>query len=133
MMQSCMNSFISDLLALQRILERRDIPPAEAKAQAARLEKKIPPPLLAHFSRQLACDRHGVGLLRNGICSACHIKVPSVTVDDLRRTDDVVLCENCGCYLAPPPEAEAVAKEPVPVPTPAVRRRGRKKLATTVA
>ena len=124
-----MNAFISDLSALQQILQRGDNVPAEAKAQVARLEKKIPPPLLAHFSRQLACGRHGVGLLRNGVCSACHIRVPSVTLDDLRRTDDVVLCENCGCYLAPPPEEEQVVKEPLLVPTPAVQRRGRRKLA----
>ena len=127
-----MNTFLSDLLALQEILQRGDNAPAEGKAQVARLEKRIPPPLLAHFSRQLACDRHGVAIVRNGVCSACHIRVTGVTLDDLSRTDDVLLCENCGCYLAPPPEEERVVKEPLLAPTPAVRRRGRRKLAAAV-
>ena len=131
-MSRCMNTIIRDLIALQQILQCGANASAEAKAQAANLEKGIPPPLLAHFSRQLACDRHGAAHVRNGICCACHIRVPSVTLDDLGRTDDVLLCENCGCYLAPPPDEELFARETPPVPAPVVRRRGRRKLTAVV-
>lgn len=128
-----MNPVLRDLFELQQILQRGDNAPKEARAQAARLEKRIPPPLLAHFSRQLMCDRCGVAFVRNEVCGACHIRVPSVTLDDLRRIDDVLLCENCGSYLAPPPEEARDVTAPLLASTPAVSPRGRRKLAAAVA
>jgi hypothetical protein len=130
--QPCMNSIIRDLVTLQQILRSGVTASSAAKAQAAQLEQTIPPALLAHFLRQLACDRRGVAVVQNGVCGACHIRVSSGTVDSLNRGDDVLLCESCGCYLAPAPEeGEAVEKSPL-VPTPVVRRRGRRKSTAAV-
>ena len=127
--QRRMNTFINDLLALQQVLKRGDGATAGEVTERRRLEKKIPAPLLAHFFRQLACDRRGVALVRNGVCSECHIRLPSVSFDNLKRSDDVQLCESCGCYLALPADEEVKPAASVLAPMPVAQRRGRRKLA----
>lgn len=52
-----------------------------------------------HFLRLLAAGRKGVGLVRHGVCSACHLRVADATVANLRQSADLPLCENCGAYL----------------------------------
>jgi len=128
-----MNTIISDLLVLQQILQRGDRASAAEKMQRQQLEKKIPPPFLAHFVRLRMGERRGVAVVRNGICGECHIKLPSATVDNLRRSEDVQLCESCGCYLALPADSLPAVKEPVTAPPVEGRRRGRGRPALVVA
>ena len=128
-----MNTFINDLLALQQILQCGDAATVAQATERSRLEKKIPAPLLAHFLRVRMGDRRGVALVRNGVCGECHIRVSRLTLDNLKRSDDVQLCESCGCYLALPVDEEVEPVASAPAPMPVARRRGRKKLAVAVA
>jgi predicted nucleic acid-binding Zn-ribbon protein len=124
-----MNTSLSDLLALQQILQLGDKASRAENEQVLRFRKSIPSAMLEHFCHQLACGRRGVAFVRNGVCGECHIRLPSATLDDLRRSDDMQLCESCGCYVALPAEEAPAVIEPRLVPTPARPRRRRRKVA----
>jgi predicted nucleic acid-binding Zn-ribbon protein len=123
-----MNSIIRSLLALQELLQQHRPATDEQKAAAELLRQQIPTPILAHFDRMIAGGRNGVSLVRNGVCSGCHMRVPVGTAASLANPNDVHLCENCGSYLALAPEEPEEAAPPAPVQKPAAIRRTRKKL-----
>ena len=62
----------------------------------------VAPPILAHFLRNLSSGRRGVALVRHGVCSECHIQVPSSVMYALVQPHDLHLCDHCGCYLLLP-------------------------------
>lgn len=86
------------------------------------LQAQIPAPVLAHFLRLIAQGRKGVGLVQHGVCSGCHLRLPAGTASLLAKSDDLHLCENCGCYLLlPADEVPLAGARTAPVAT-AVRR-----------
>ncbi|MBI4622501.1 MAG: hypothetical protein HY736_04665 [Verrucomicrobia bacterium] len=121
-----MSTIVNDLFALQQILARGDSAPAAKMALIQPLRERVPPAILAHFLRSLACGRRGVSLVRHGVCSECHIRVARATIHSLARPTDLHLCESCGAFLMLAPEE---MPEAVPAPTPLApagpRRRGR--------
>jgi hypothetical protein len=88
------------------------------------LRTSVPEPILAHFLRLVGQGRKAVALVRHGVCSECHIRVPSSIVAVLVKPKDVHLCEQCGCYLLLP--AEETPAPPIPPSPAATPRRGRK-------
>ena len=123
-----MNSIIRSLLALQELLRQRHPATPEQKAAAGLLRERIPTPILAHFDRLIAGGRNGVSLVRNGVCSGCHMRVPIGTAASLVNQNDVHLCENCGGYLMLAPEEPAETEVAPPAAKPAAVRKTRKKL-----
>lgn len=99
-----MRTIIENLLALQNLL----LPPSpstpEKETKIAALRKLVPPPVLTHFERLAVRGKHGVALVRHGVCSECHIRVPIGTLASLVAPKDVYLCDSCGCYLLLPLE-----------------------------
>jgi len=95
-----MNTALLSLLDLQEILRRGDRASSAEKARASRLRKSIEPPVLEHLYHQLACNRRSVALVRNGVCGECHIRLPIAVLYELRNSDAVPFCENCGCFVA---------------------------------
>ena len=79
------------------------------------IRKGIPEVVLAHYDRLLAHGKKGVAVVRNGVCTECHISVAIGALASLAHEGDVRVCGNCGRYLFLP------ANEPV-VPVPAVLR-----------
>jgi len=73
----------------------------------AALRAKIPAPILGHYDRLCDQGKKGVAVLRNQTCSGCHMRVPLGVVLDLKRGDDVRLCDNCRRYLFLRDEAPA--------------------------
>lgn len=119
-----MTKLIDDLLALQTILRLGDAASPEQKAQVESLRAAIPTPILSHFLRQLAAGRKGLALVRGGVCGECHIRLSHAMVHMLGRSNDLLLCESCGAFVALAPEEKtALASAPV---APKVRRVTRK-------
>jgi hypothetical protein len=87
------------------------------------LRKSTPAPILAHFLRLVSHRGCGVALVRHGVCSECHIRVPFGLVAVLVKPTDVHLCDHCGCYLLLPDE-EIPASDAPALAMP--QRRGRK-------
>ena len=109
-----MNEIIKSLLQLQSLEFNGQPAPAQAK-QIAALRAKVPPPILAHYDRLVARGKKGVALVRNQVCTACHINVPRGVVLTLMHNTDIQLCESCGRYL--------YLAEPVATPEPVAAKK----------
>jgi predicted nucleic acid-binding Zn-ribbon protein len=129
-MRKCM----ATLLALQSLeLGGRK---AGKDAERGRLRAEIPEPVLGHFDRLLARGKKGVSVIRNGVCTECHLRVPIGTLVTLARGADIQLCGNCGRYLHLPDEELPflkTAEKPAVVKPAASRPRRRRGSELTVA
>ena len=116
---------IGDLLALQRLEMESKRLTAQDKQTIAELRARIPEPILDHYDRMRLRGKLAVSILRNRVCSACHMSVPIGVVAVLMRGNDIQLCGNCGRYLflAAEESAEALPPEPKKKATPGKRRK----------
>ncbi len=113
-----MKHVIELLLDLQE-LEMGPAPEAPPHAaEITRLRQLIPPQIIGHYDRLRARDKKGVSLVRNGVCTECHMRLASGINAELLRAEDIMICDSCGRYLlaakdeaAPVPEPELAAAE----------------------
>jgi hypothetical protein len=100
-----MNPFVETLYVLQRCTPTHAPVSPGPKTSLADLRASVPPPMLAHFDRLAALGRPGVAEVRQGVCGACHLRLPAALTAGGDPGDDLQLCENCGAYLIfPAPE-----------------------------
>jgi predicted nucleic acid-binding Zn-ribbon protein len=62
---------------------------------------KVPEEWLARFHK-IAGAHHGVGIaqVKTGNCGACHVSLPDMLLQKVKRGDDIITCcENCGRIL----------------------------------
>jgi uncharacterized protein len=127
-----MNSALQDLLKLQT-LEFGETNDKQTAAQATELRGRIPQPFLGHYDRLRAREKKGVAVVRNQVCTGCHMHIPIGTITVLMRGEDIQLCESCGRYLYLPDPAEAEVPSPVeaakPAAKPAAKLRKRRAVA----
>ncbi|MBM3326525.1 MAG: hypothetical protein FJY65_06050 [Calditrichaeota bacterium] len=61
---------------------------------------KLKKPVYAHYERiRKIRDGVGVSTLSDGACSYCFSMIPPQRQSEVRRMDDIILCEVCGCIL----------------------------------
>ena len=97
-----MREIMAKLLALQSLeFGNRKIPD---EAEQKRLRAAMPEMVLAHYDRLMARGKRGVAIIRQGVCTACHLKLPLGTLLTLAHGEDLQLCGNCGRYLYLPQE-----------------------------
>jgi predicted nucleic acid-binding Zn-ribbon protein len=61
---------------------------------------RLKKPVYAHYERiRKIRDGIGVSQLENGACSYCFSMVPPQRQTEVKRMDDLILCEVCGCIL----------------------------------
>src|ERR1039457_1910801 len=101
-----MNSILQNLLKLQA-LDFGETTAKNVEAQTAELRGNIPQPIIGHYERLRVRGKKGVAVVRNQVCSGCHMHVPIGQITVLMRGEDVQLCETCGRYLYLPDPAEA--------------------------
>lgn len=80
----------------------------ERDTEIKELRAAVPAPILGHFDRLVARGKKAVSVVRNGTCTACHIRAPIGVVAALAHGNDVQLCGNCGRYLHLPEEELAI-------------------------
>ena len=128
-----MNDLLINLLKLQA-LEFNETTEKSTEAKIAELKAKVPPPILSHYERLAARGKKGVAIVRNQVCTGCHMRLPIGTINTLMQGQDIQICDTCGryLYLPEPTEAPALALEmPTPVAKPAKKSRKGKALAST--
>ena len=81
----------------------------EATAKKDALIASLAPPLVALFE-QVARARKGVAIAlatRDGLCSACHVRLRPQVFQEVRRNDQIIQCASCNriLYYVPPPAA----------------------------
>ena len=79
----------------------------EASDKRAAAMKAIPPQLAAQFE-QIAHARKGLAIAvatRDGLCSACHVRLRPQVFQEVRRNDKIIQCFSCNriLYYIPPP------------------------------
>jgi hypothetical protein len=100
-----MKELFRNLLKLQ---ELQFDGPGDATAEAAvsQLRRKIPLPILEHYDRLVVRGKKGVAIVRNQVCTGCHMRIPIGAINTLMHGEDIQMCETCGRYLYLPPESE---------------------------
>jgi len=132
-----MNDVISNLLKLQAI-EFGEVKGKDVEAQAGELRSKIPLPILGHYDRLRARNKKGVALVRNQVCTSCHMHVPIGQITVIMRGEDIQLCETCGRYLylaeaSGEPAAEVAPEKAEEKPAKPAAKRPRKRKAKEAA
>jgi len=109
-----MNTVLLDLLKLQA-LEFGETHEKNIEAQVAELRARLPEPIAGHYDRLRVRGKKGVAIVRNQVCTGCHMRVPIGKITELMRGEDIQLCESCGRYLhlPDPTEADLQAQPPV--------------------
>ena len=83
----------------------------DATEKRSALVKSLSPHLVALFE-QVARARKGVAIAvatRDGLCSACHVRLRPQVFQEIRRNDQVIQCASCNrilYYIPPPATAE---------------------------
>jgi hypothetical protein len=72
------------------------------------IRKTIPSVVLTHYDRLLAHGKKGVAIVRNGVCTECHLRVAIGALASLANASDIQVCGNCGRYLFLPANAPVV-------------------------
>ena len=122
-----MNFVLQNLLKLQAI-EFGEVTSKSAQSEATELRSVIPQPFLGHYERLRARGKKGVALIRNQVCTGCHMQQPLAKVASVMRDEDIQLCDSCGRYLYVAEAAVNAPAPPVATPKPAKSRK-RKALA----
>jgi uncharacterized protein len=73
---------------------------AQLDARVDELAQELPPPIRGRLARfaQAAGARAVVPVI-NGICYGCFSALPTASMADLERNDQVNHCENCGRFV----------------------------------
>jgi predicted nucleic acid-binding Zn-ribbon protein len=119
-----MSNLIEDLLALQSLVRIGETATLQQKTRIEELRARIPAPIAAHFFRQITNGRRGIALVRSGVCGECHLRLSRAMVAMLGRTNELLVCESCGAFVALAPEEKAML-----APAPRVRRVARTPVA----
>lgn len=120
-----MNELLQNLVRLQS-LEFGDVKVENAEASAAKLRAKIPQPILSHYDRLIARGKKGMAMVRDQVCTGCHMRLPMAVIMTLMHDRDIQLCDSCGRYLYLADPAAPEAAEPTKAPKPAKKARKRK-------
>lgn len=123
-----MNDLLTSLLKLQA-LEFDQSHAKGSEAQIAELRSKIPAQILAHYDRLAVRGKKGVAVVRNQVCTGCHMRLPIGTINTLMQGNDIQVCDSCGRYLYLPDPAESQFVENIAATKPAPKARKRKALA----
>ena len=126
-----MNELLQNLIKLQS-LEFGEVEGKNAEATMAELRAKIPPQILGHYDRLVAKGKKGITMVRDQVCTGCHMRLPIGTIMTLRHDRDIQLCESCGRYLYLPPAEKTEPAEPTASPKPANKTRKPKKSSLAV-
>lgn len=94
----------------------------------------IPTAILGHHDRMRARGKKSVAPVRNGVCGACHLRLPISHAISLNPTHDLEVCDNCGVFLyvenTPSQEVNPLATTPR---TAAKRKVSKKTASATLA
>lgn len=86
--------------------------PLEKRLEIERLRSILPASILGHHDRMLQQGKASVAPVRNGVCSACRLRLPSGHLARLKSSQDLEVCDHCGTFIYLPAETAASPKRP---------------------
>jgi predicted nucleic acid-binding Zn-ribbon protein len=123
-----MNELLRNLVRLQS-LEFGEVKEKNSDAMMEELRARIPAPILGHYDRLVVRGKKGVALVRDQVCTGCHMRLPIGVITTLMHGHDIQLCDSCGRYLYLPEPAPPELAAPVAAAKPAKRPRKPRKVA----
>jgi predicted nucleic acid-binding Zn-ribbon protein len=92
----------------------------EVRDKIESLRAPLPTAILGHYDRRKARGKPSIAPVRNGVCGACHLSIPSGRLADLfRKHGELNVCDNCGVFIYLTEEELAprsgAAAKPIPV------------------
>ena len=123
-----MNDLLTNLFKLQAIDFDESTDP-NCATQREELRARVPQQILAHYDRLVARGKKGVAIVRNQVCTGCHMRLPIGTINTLMQGQDIQLCDSCGRYLILAQPEPPKPEEPAAPAKPATKARKRKALA----
>ncbi len=97
-----MNKIVEDLLLLKNL----ELGEAQKTPEILTLRKQIPSKELRQYDSLQSRGKKGVALVRDGVCTGCHIRVPIGKINSLIVGASTLTCDNCGCFLYLSPEQQ---------------------------
>jgi predicted nucleic acid-binding Zn-ribbon protein len=128
---NALNELLQNLIKLQS-LEFGETADKNAEASMTELRAKIPSQILAHYDRIVVKGKKGITMVRDQVCTGCHMRVPIGAIMSLKHGEDIQLCESCGRYLYLAPPTETVSAAPAAGSKPAKKTRKSKKILLVV-
>jgi predicted nucleic acid-binding Zn-ribbon protein len=123
---NAVNELLQNLIKLQS-LEFGGVDDKNTEAAMTELRGKIPSQILAHYDRIVVKGKKGITMVRDQVCTGCHMRVPIGAIMSLKHGEDIQLCESCGRYLYLAPETGTVPAAPAASPKPVKKTRKSKK------
>ena len=65
------------------------------------LRAKIPLGVLTHHDRLRSRGRQSVAEVRHGVCSGCHMSLPTGLQAEIQRESTLLECKTCGRFIFP--------------------------------
>ena len=96
----------------------------DSEALMESLRANLPLNVLLQHDRLRARGRRSVAEVKNGVCSGCHMSLPSGTLSEVKRESTLVKCDYCGRFVFQAEEESA----PVPPPAPAKERQSSRRI-----
>lgn len=100
-----MRSKLEELLTLQKLQFDPRADAAELQSLKNRLKETLPEAAFVHYERLASRGKKWVAIVRGGVCSECHLGIPSGTLGNLGNDTLLHQCDNCGRYLYRPAES----------------------------
>lgn len=109
-----MNELMRTLLELQT-LDFGETQNAKTAALIAALRERVPAQVLGHYDRLRVRGKKGLAVVRNKVCTGCHMGLTLGNFMTLRHGLDLQLCDGCGRYLYLPEEPATPVEPPAPL------------------
>lgn len=71
----------------------------EKKLEITRLRGILPAAILGHHDRMMQQGKASIAPVQNGVCSACHLRLPVGHLARLQSSQDLEVCDHCGTFL----------------------------------
>ena len=94
----------------------------ESEALIESLRANIPLNVLLQHDRLRARGRQSVAEVRNGVCSGCHMSLPSGTLLEVKREAAIVKCDYCGRFIFAVEDEPGPSAKPSPMEKSSSRR-----------
>jgi predicted nucleic acid-binding Zn-ribbon protein len=107
-----MKEIIRNLVKLQA-LEFGEISTSTLESQVAELRTQIPQTILGHYDRLAVRGKKALAVVRNQVCSGCHMRLPIGTINTMLQGHELQLCDSCGRYLYLPAPAQSQSEDVV--------------------
>jgi predicted nucleic acid-binding Zn-ribbon protein len=88
---------------------------SDSEALLESLRANVPLNVLVQHDRLRARGRQSVAQVKKGVCSGCHMSLPSGTISEAKRRSTIVKCDYCGRFIFVAAE-ESLSEPPIAPP-----------------